>query len=168
MKQMPTLRSMVFRSFCLLAIVLTIWQVPASNLGALSAQFESGRRFDTFGSLRTRDENIRLDNLAAQLKQEPTSKGYLVLYEGRNDQIRNLKDLACRCLRHIVDKRGVNANQVLSMLIMGGHRPKFTVQLLIWPLYAPDDLPRFQPDVSRKEITIIKGVDLAKQCGRPR
>lgn len=106
---------------------------------------------------------VRKDPNVSNLRRTQTEnrnrrrRDNLVLYEGRNDQIRNLKDLACRCLRHLVDKRGVNANQVLSMLIMDGHRPKFTVELLIWPLYAPDDLPRFQPDVSRKEITIIKG-----------
>lgn len=164
MKQMPILRYTTFRVVGSLVIILSLWPVKANDLRTASTQL--GRRFDTFGSLRTRDENVRLDNLADQLKKELNSKGYLVLYEGKKDQVRNLKDRGCRALRYLVDNGGVNANQVLAILIGGGHKPKFTIELLIWPLDAPDELPRFQPGVSKNEATIIRGVDLSQQCAQ--
>src|SRR6266446_4245493 len=50
--------------------------------------------------------------------------------------------------------------QIVAMMIGGGHREKFTVELWMWPLEASDDLPRFQPGVDEAEVSIIKGVEV--------
>jgi hypothetical protein len=128
---------------------------------------ESGRMLDKYGVLLRKEETARLDNLAAQLKTEPHSKGYLVIYEGSDGPIRNLKARACRNIQHLV-RRGVNSKQVVAMMISGGHREKFTVELWMWPLEASDDLPRFQLGVDEKDVSIIRGVEVARKCGQSR
>ncbi len=129
---------------------------------------DSGRMFDKYGALSVKEENARLDNLAAQLRKEPYSKGYVVIYEGSEDHIRDLKARACHAIQHLVVRRGANSKHVVAMVITGGHREKFTVELWMWPLEASDDLPRFQLGVSEKEASIIKGVEVTGKCGRRR
>jgi len=124
--------------------------------------------FDKYGVLSMKEETARLDNLAAQLKREPLSKGYVVMYEGSSDGIRDLKARACRDIKHLIVRRGVNSKQVVAMMINGGHRVKFTVELWMWPLEASDDLPRFELGVDEREVSIIKGIEVTRKCGRRR
>jgi hypothetical protein len=162
-----TLNSSALISLLLCRLALEL--VMSSNISTRvlpthdTVRVDSGRMFDTFGAVSTKEENARLENLGAQLKKEPNSKGYVVLYEGSEGRIRNLKGRACRALRHLVRGKA-NANQVVSMIIIGGHRATFTVELWIWPLTASDEIPRFQPGLDEKETTIIRGVELTRKC----
>jgi hypothetical protein len=92
--------------------------------------FDSGRQFDEYGLLSVLRENVRLDNLAAQLKKEPNSKGYVVVYEGASDKKKeDLKSKACRAVEYLVLTRGVKPKQVIGITISGGHRENFTLEL---------------------------------------
>lgn len=157
------------------ALVLVLVLLFAAGYGTFHSttttparRFDSGRMFDKFGALRVKDENARLDNLATQLKREPRSKSYLVLYEGSDDRIRDLRSRACRALKHLILRRGVNAKQVVALMISGAHRESFTVELWMWPIEASDDLPRFQVGVSENEASIIRGVEVTRKCCRRR
>jgi hypothetical protein len=137
--------------------------VTASGVG-----FDSGRMFDKYGTLPLKEENDRIDNLAIQLRKEPRSKGYVVIYEGSEDHVRDLKARACRAMQRLVTRRHVDSKQVVAMVVSGGHREKFTVELWMWPIEASDDLPRFQLGVSEDEVSIIRGTETRKRCGRRR
>ncbi len=163
-----TTSSLMTTIFCVLVVL------PFSSDGSQATastndatRFESGRMFDKYGVLPMKEETVRLDNLAAQLRKEPNSRGYVVIYEGSEDHVRDLKVRACRAIQHLV-RRGVKSNQVVAMMITGGHREKFTVELWMWPLEASNDLPRFQLGVDEKEVSIIKGVEVTRKCGRRR
>lgn len=132
------------------------------------AVFDLGRRFDKYGSLPIREENDRIDNLAVQLRKEPYSKGYVVMYEGDEDNIRDLKARACRALQRLVLNRHVPPKRVVALLIKGGHQKKFGVELWIWPVEASDDLPRFQLSINEQESVTIRGTEITKICGRKR
>lgn len=135
---------------------------------AASVKFDSGRLFDKYPNLLFKKERKHLDNLAAQLKKEPGSKGYIVVYEGSEDHVTNLKARTCRALDHLVLNSRLEPGSVVGMVITGGHRKKFTVELWMWPRESPDDLPRFQFGVSENEIELVKGVDIARSCGPKR
>ncbi len=154
--------------FCLLVVLPVSKDVSRTTETNDATRFESGRMFDKYGVLPVKKENAHLDNLAAQLKKEPRSKGYVVLYDGSDHRIRDLKARACRDIQHLIARRSVGSNQVVAMTITGGHREKFTVELWVWPLEASDDLPRFQLGLDEKEVSIIKGVEVTTKCGRRR
>jgi hypothetical protein len=131
-----------------------------------ATRFDSGRMFDKYGALSVTEENARLDNLATQLGKEQGSKAYVVVYEGSEDGNRDLKSSACRAMRRLLANRDVDPRRVFAMVIGCGHRENFTVELWMWPIGAPDDLPRFQLGVSEDEVSIIKGVEVTRKCGR--
>lgn len=164
-----TTSSLMTTIFCVLVVLPASKDISQGTTATNDAtRFESGRMFDEYGVLPVKEETARLANLAAQLKKEPHSKGYVVMYEGSEDHIRNLKARACRDIQHLIIRRGVNSKQVVAMMINGGHRERFTVELWMWPLEASDDLPRFQLGVDEKEVSIIKGVEVTRKCGRRR
>jgi hypothetical protein len=140
---------------------------PAAS-ATIGMQRDSGRMFDKYGVLSMKEETARLDNLAAQLKREPHSKGYLVMYEGSDDRIRDLTTRVCRDIKHLIIRRAVNPKQVVAMMVSGGHREKFTVELWMWPLEASDELPRFQLGVDEKEVSIIRGSEVRRKCSERR
>jgi len=162
-----TTSSLMTAIFCMLAVLPPSRAISQPTTSTSDdTRIDSGRMFDKFGVLSIKEETARLDNLAAQLKKEPRSKGYVVMYEGSDDRIRNLKARVCHDIQHLIFRRGVNPKQVVAMTISGGHRGKLSVELWMWPLEASDDLPRFQLGVDEKEVSIIKGVEVARKCGR--
>ncbi len=162
-----TVSSSIQAVLCALAmLVMPSSEMSRSTTWTASGVFDSGRMFDKYGTLPLKEENDRIDNLAVQLRKEPHSKGYVVIYEGSEDHVRDLKARACRAMQRLVARRHVNSKQVVAMVVGGGHREKFTVELWIWPIEASDDLPRFQLGVSEDEVSIIRGSESAKRCDR--
>jgi hypothetical protein len=162
-----TRSSSIHASLSVLVVLLAVSNgLSHTPMPGHSNGIDSGRLFDSYGPLSLREESNRLDNLAAQLKKEPQSKGYVVIYEGSDGRVRDLKARACRAVRHLLFKRGLDSKQVVGMLISGGHREMFTVELWVWPREASDDLPRFQLGVSEKDVSVIKGTETTKRCQR--
>jgi hypothetical protein len=155
---------------CALAIwVMTSSVIPRSTiLMADRGGFDSGRMFDKYGVLSLKEENDHLDNLAIQLRKEPRSKAYVVIYDGSEDHVGDLRARACRAIRRLISRGHVDPKQVVAVMIGGGHREEFTVELWVWPIEASDDLPRFQLGVKDEEVSIIRGSENVKRCGRKR
>ena len=129
---------------------------------------DSGRKFDEYGNLTFKEERARLDNLAAQLKTELGSKGYIFVYDGTKGNIRILKSRACRALRYLVDSQGVDPKRIVALagIVDGDAEERLKVELWIWPVEAPDDLPRFGLDVNKNDAIVIKGIEARTKCGR--
>jgi hypothetical protein len=160
---------MIIRSVvCIVVLWLAISNVLSAGATTTNhfPQMDSGRLFDQYGVLPLKTENQRLANLSTQLKKEPQTKAFLVMYEGNNDRIRNIESRACRALRHLVANRSINPKHVIAVLIAGGKRETFTVELWLLPADAPDDVPRFQSGLNEKDVLIIRGDETAKKCPR--
>lgn len=131
------------------------------------ARPDSGRKFDEYGNLSFKDEKARLDNLAAQLKTEPRSKGYIFVHDGNKGNIRTLKSRACRALHYLVSSQGVDPKRIVALagIIKNDSEEDLTVELWMWPFEALDDLPRFGR-LNENEAITIKGIDAKAKCGQ--
>src|SRR5437016_14191473 len=86
-----TTSSLMTTIFCVLVVLPISKDISQGTTATNDAKrFESGRMFDKYGVLPMKEENARLDNLAAQLKKEPHSKGYVVLYDGSRSEERRV------------------------------------------------------------------------------
>lgn len=147
----------------LIALLSTSWTVYGKQS---VPQLDSGVKFDEYGALSAKYEKSRLDNLATRLREEPRVKGYVVIYGGSKDGLRDLKARACRSLRHLVTTRRVAPDRVVGVIITGGHRQDLTVELWVLPREASDDVPRFQIGIEKHEVMVFKGSELTSFCSR--
>src|SRR2546426_8775669 len=121
-------------AFLLCLCVVLITHAPSSAQTTPMTSYlarDSGRMIDSYGRLSLKEEKERLNNLASLLGKEPLSKGYIVVYAGSKDQVSNIRVRACRAMRHLLGAHGVNPKQIISAVITGGHRERFTVELWI-------------------------------------
>ena len=95
-------------------------------------------KFDEYSNLTFADERARLDNFASRLRQEPDSKGYIIVYPGRGMVLRTARARANRAKRYLVEISGFDAARILA--IEGSRREKFGVAL-----YAVPSSFSFQP-----------------------
>ena len=139
---------------------------PHVRAESRSVKSDSGRKFDEYGLLSFKHEKKRLNNLAEQLKTEPNSKGYIVVYAGQPSRIKVARDRARRATDYLVNKYGTDPSRIIAAALDSGLHDEFTVELWIWPIDAPDDLPKVLPDIRSREVLIIKGTEIDNGKGR--
>jgi hypothetical protein len=98
---------------------LTLCHVPVS------------RRFDKYGDLAFADEKKRLDYFAEQLKNEPGSSGYILVYGKRGAPAGEAEARAARAKDYLVTKLGIEAERLLT--IDGGVHERLAVELWLTP-----------------------------------
>jgi hypothetical protein len=89
------------------------------------------RRFDKYGDLVFADEKKRLDYFAEQLKKEPDSQGYIMVYGKRGARAGEAQARAVRAKDYLVTKGGIVAERLAT--IDGGDHEKFSIELWITP-----------------------------------
>ncbi len=92
----------------------------------------SCRMFDSYGSVTFNDEKARLDNLAAQLQQEPGAQAIIVAYgscEGEG------MARASRAKGYLVNTRGIDSGRVI--IVDGVCHAELTIELFMCPTGAP-------------------------------
>lgn len=89
------------------------------------------RRLDKYGDLAFADEKKRLDYFAEQLKNEPGSQGYIMVYGKRGARAGEAQARATRAKDYLVTKGGIVAERLLT--IDGGDHEKFSIELWITP-----------------------------------
>jgi len=99
------------------------------------------RKLDEFGDIQASDLIARLDNLAVQLQNEPTTRGFLIVYRERRDMPGLSNRYAHRMKNYLVETRGVASERVLT--VDGGIAGCLTQELWI---VSPGGAPKPRPD----------------------
>jgi hypothetical protein len=108
-----------------------------------------GREFDTCCSCSHDDLKARLDNLAIELQNDPTTKTYIFAYGGRTSPVGQADTLIARARDYLVSQRGIDAARIV--LVNGGFREEDCVEVWIVPRGAttPQPTPTVQPSEVR-------------------
>lgn len=118
----------------------------------------AARKFDEFGDVNCEDEMARLDMMAVELNNDPTSQGYIIFYGGRSYHGRlarrgESEARASRIKRYLLDNRGINADRVV--MINGGYRERWEAEVWIAPFGAQAPTPT--PTLTIKDIKFRPG-----------
>lgn len=101
-------RAFLARVFLLLLFILS----EAFTFGQGKAV---ARKFDEFGDIQYSDLIARLDNFAIQLQNEPTTKGFVLVYRTRRDLPGLSNAIALRSKDYLVNSRGVSRDRVVTV-----------------------------------------------------
>jgi hypothetical protein len=94
------------------------------------------------------DQKARLDNLAVELQNDPTTRAYIIAYGGRMSPVGQIEKLMTRAQEYIVTQRGISASRLT--VVNGGYREDDSVELWIVPSGA--SAPQATPTVQAGEI----------------
>jgi hypothetical protein len=102
-------------------------------------------KFDEFARLPREDENARLDNFAIQVLSREDWVGYIIAYAGKRTYNQEAETSLARARKYLVEKRKLHPNKI--MVIDGGHREEFQMDLYVLPLgmRPPDPTPTVEP-----------------------
>jgi hypothetical protein len=103
------------------------------------------RQFDVCCTCSYDDQKARLDNLAIELQNDPTTTAYIIAYGGRANRAGEADRLGARARDYIVLQRGIGQSRIV--VINGGLREQACVELWIVPSGAqpPKPTPTLQP-----------------------
>ncbi len=106
------------------------------------------REFDECNNCSFDDQKARLDNLAVELQNDPTTRAYIIAYGGRMSPVGQVEKLMNRAREYMVTQRGIDASRL--SLVNGGYREEDSVELWIVPSGAA--APQATPTVQAGEI----------------
>jgi len=114
------------------------------------------RQFDVCCSCSFDDQKARLDNLAVDLQNDPSTTTYVIAYGGRTSRIGQADLLGSRARDYLVGQRGID--QARIVVLNGGFREEDCVELWIVPSGAtpPQATPTVQPGDVRPANTAPK------------
>ena len=94
-----------------------------------------GRKFDEYGAIAFKDEKVRLERFAAQLKSETGAQGYIVFYNRRRARRSQAQRRANRDRMYLININGIDDARIVT--VDGGERDKPIIELWIAPQGAP-------------------------------
>src|SRR6185369_10374770 len=106
------------------------------------------REFDECNNCTFDDQKARLDNLAVELQNDPTTRAYIIAYGGRTSPLRQVERLMSRARDYLTTQRGIDASRLV--VVNGGFREEDSVELWIVPAGAAAPLPK--PTVQAGEV----------------
>jgi hypothetical protein len=106
------------------------------------------REFDECNKCTFDDQKARLDNLAVELQNDPTTRAYIIAYGGRMSPVGQVDKLMSRARDYIVTQRGIDASRLV--VVNGGFREEDSVELWVVPSGA--SAPQPTPTVQAGEI----------------
>ena len=106
------------------------------------------REFDECDNCTFDDQKARLDNLAVELQNDPSTHAYVIAYGGRNSPLAQVEMLMKRARDYMVDKRNIDASRLV--IVNGGFREQDSVEL--WVVPAGAAAPRATPTVQAGEV----------------
>lgn len=95
--------------------------------------------FDCFPFTAFDDTKARLDNLAIELQNNPTSQGYIIVYSGTSSRTGQADRLITRAKDYLVTTRGIDASRL--NVINGGYRDTDYFELWVVPQGAQPPTP---------------------------
>jgi hypothetical protein len=115
---------------CLLLLSVS-WIAEKEALSFAQTNPHAARKFDEFGDVQTSDLMARLDNFAIQLQNEPTVKGFILVYRGRRDLPGLSNRYAMRSKGYLINSRGFPKERVIA--VDGGEADCLTQEFWIVP-----------------------------------
>ncbi len=119
-----------------------------SVVAALEKKAIVAREFDECNSCSLDDQKARLDNLAVELQNDPSTRGYIVAYGGRMSPLGQVEKLMSRSRDYLTTQRGIDASRIV--VVNGGFREEDSVELWIVPSGAT--APKPTPTVQAGEV----------------
>ncbi len=104
-------------------------------------QAKEAVKFDEFGDILSSDLMARLDNFSITLKQQPSARGFIMVYRTRRDLPGLNHSLGLRMQEYLVDRRGLPKNHVV--IVDGGVADCLVQELWVVP---PGTAPRPRDD----------------------
>lgn len=105
---------------------------------------DPAREFDVCCTCSYDDQKARLDNLAIELQNDPSTTSYVIAYAGRTSRAGTADRLLSRAKDYLVQKRVVDQSRIV--VTNGGYREEDCVELWVVPrgAQAPQPTPTFQ------------------------
>ena len=103
------------------------------------------RQFDVCCSCSFDDQKARLDNLAIEMQNDPSTTSYVIAYGGRTSRIGQADMLGTRARDYLVTNRGIDQSRII--VLNGGFREEDCVELWVVPSGAttPVATPTVEP-----------------------
>ena len=120
------------------------------------------RQFDVCCSCSFDDQKARLDNLAVDLQNDPSTTTYVIAYGGRTSRIGQADLLGARARDYLVTQRGIDQSRII--VLNGGFREEDCVELWIVPRGATPPQPT--PTVQAGDVRPAAGAGAPRR--RPR
>ena len=116
-----------------------------TNVPPIEKRTIVAREFDTCWSCSQDDQKARLDNLAIELQNDPTTSTYIFAYGGPTSPRGQADRLLTKARDYLVSRRGIDDSRIV--LVNGGFRQKDCVEVWIVPRGAtpPQPSPTLQP-----------------------
>lgn len=106
------------------------------------------RQFDVCCSCSFDDQKARLDNLAVEMQNDPSTMSYVIAYGGRRSRIGQADMLGDRARDYLVTNRGIDQSRIT--VLNGGFREEDCVELWVVPSGATT--PVATPTVDASEV----------------
>ena len=106
------------------------------------------REFDECNSCSLDDQKARLDNLAVELQNDPSTRVYILAYGGRMSPLGQVEKLMNRSRDYLITQRGIDASRIV--VVNGGFREEDSVELWVVPSGAA--APKPTPTVQAGEV----------------
>jgi hypothetical protein len=106
------------------------------------------REFDVCCSCSYDDQKARLDNLAIELTNDPSTTTYVIAYGGRTSRAGQADRLLARAKEYLMQKRGVDQARIVAL--NGGFREEDCVELWVVPRGAQP--PQATPTVQAGDV----------------
>jgi hypothetical protein len=115
-----------------------------SAIAPLEKKIIVAREFDECNSCSFDDQKARLDNLAVELQNDPSTRGYIIAYGGRMSPLGQVEKLMNRSRDYLITQRGIDASRIV--VVNGGFREEDSVELWLVPsgAAAPTPTPTVQ------------------------
>ena len=110
------------------------------------------REFDECCNCTFDDQKARLDNLAVELQNDPSTTAYIIAYAGRGSRAGEANRLGARSLEYLTGQRGIDKSRIV--VLNGGYREQDCVELWIVPRGATPPQPR--PTVQAGDIKPVR------------
>ena len=124
----------------------------ASMVAAEQKKILVAREFDECDNCTFDDQKARLDNLAVELQNDPSTTGYIIAYGGRTSPIGQVERLMTRARDYLTKQRGIDESRLV--IVNGGFREYDSVELWIVPSGAAP--PRATPTVQAGDVKPVR------------
>src|SRR5215204_53124 len=119
-----------------------------SIVAALAKRVIVASEFDECDNCTYDDQKARLDNLAVELQNDPTTRAYIIAYGGRMNPLSQVELLMTRARDYLTSQRGIDASRFT--VVNGGFREDDSVELWIVPSGAAP--PQATPTVQAGDV----------------
>jgi hypothetical protein len=113
----------------------------------------ASRKIDSYRAVKLREERMHLDGLVSELKKEPHSQGYILVYAGKRARRGEAVAHGQKAKEYLVKRRRMDARQIV--VVDAGYREELTVELFVVPSDGVG--PPAEPTVDPSEVRIIGG-----------